>query len=66
VFVTDVDEHCARATSAGATITEELHVTAYGERQYGAEDLDGHRWLFASHVRDVSPDEWGATRRRED
>jgi uncharacterized glyoxalase superfamily protein PhnB len=32
-----------------------------GERQYGARDLDGHHWLFATHARDVSPDEWGAT-----
>jgi hypothetical protein len=23
----------------------ELHETEYGERQYGVEDLDGHRWL---------------------
>jgi len=32
-----------------------------GERQYGARDLDGHHWLFATHARDVSPAEWGAT-----
>ena len=27
----------------------------------GAIDLDGHRWLFSRHARDVSPAEWGAT-----
>jgi uncharacterized glyoxalase superfamily protein PhnB len=32
----------------------------YGEKQYGVEDLEGHRWLFSQHVRDVSPEEWGA------
>jgi len=32
----------------------------YGERQFVAEDLEGHRWLFACHVRDVAPSDWGA------
>jgi uncharacterized glyoxalase superfamily protein PhnB len=61
VFVADVDAHYVKAKSAGATIVEDLHETPYGERQYGARDLDGHRWLFATHARDVSPTEWGAT-----
>src|SRR5882724_11948377 len=61
VFVDDVDAHFERAKSAGAKIVEDLHETFYGERQYGAEDLEGHHWLFSRHARDVSPDEWGAT-----
>jgi uncharacterized glyoxalase superfamily protein PhnB len=61
VFVDDVDAHFERAKSAGARIVEDLQETVYGERQYGAEDLEGHRWLFSRHARDVSPDEWGAT-----
>ncbi len=61
VFVEDVDAHFDRAKSAGAKIVEDLHETMYGERQYGAEDLEGHHWLFSKHVRDVSPGEWGAT-----
>jgi uncharacterized glyoxalase superfamily protein PhnB len=61
IFVEDVDGHYERAKSAGVKIVEELNETFYGERQYGAEDLDGHHWLFSKHVRDVSPDEWGAT-----
>ena len=61
VFVEDVDAHFERAKSAGAKIVEELHETEYGERQYGAEDIEGHHWLFSRHARDVSPDEWGAT-----
>jgi uncharacterized glyoxalase superfamily protein PhnB len=40
---------------------EDLHETAYGERQYGVEDLEGHHWLFSRHARDVDPAEWGAT-----
>lgn len=61
VFVEDVEAHFQRAKVAGAKIVEELHETGYGELQYGAEDLDGHHWLFSRHARDVSPEEWGAT-----
>lgn len=61
VFVEDVDEHFERTKAAGAKIVEELHETVYGERQYGVEDLAGHRWLFSRHASDISPDEWGAT-----
>ncbi len=60
IFVPDVDTHFEHARSAGAKIVEELHETMYGERQYGVEDLSGRRWLFATHAKDVSPEEWGA------
>jgi uncharacterized glyoxalase superfamily protein PhnB len=60
VFVDDVDERFQRTKAAGGKIVEALHVTEYGERQYGVEDLEGHHWLFSRHARDVSPDEWGA------
>lgn len=61
IFVEDVEAHFQRAKTAGAKIVEELHETEYGEMQYGAEDLDGHHWLFSRHARDVSPEQWGAT-----
>jgi uncharacterized glyoxalase superfamily protein PhnB len=61
VFVADVDAHYRKTVEEGANVWEHLHETEYGERQYGVEDLDGHRWLFAQHARDVSPEEWGAT-----
>jgi uncharacterized glyoxalase superfamily protein PhnB len=60
LFVEDVDPHFAKTKSEGAKIFEDLHETIYGERQYGVEDLDGHPWLFSTHVRDLSPAEWGA------
>jgi hypothetical protein len=53
--------HFERANSAGAGTVEELHETEYDERQYGAEDIEGHHRLFSYHARVVSPDEWGAT-----
>jgi len=56
-----VDGHFQRTKAAGAKLVEDLHETEYGERQYAAEDLGGHHWLFSQHARDLSPDEWGAT-----
>ena len=64
VFVDDVDEHYARAKAAGAKIVEEPHETEYGEYQYGAQDLDGHHWLFSRHAKNRSPEEWGAVVKR--
>ena len=64
LFVDDVDEHYERAKAAGAKIVEEPHTTEYGEYQYAAEDLDGHRWLFSRHVNDRSPEDWGAVMTR--
>ena len=61
IFVPDVESHYRQTKAAGATIVEELNETVYGERQYGVEDLDGHRWLFSQHARDVDPRDWGAT-----
>ncbi len=61
VFLEDLNAHFETARSAGARILEDLHETEYGELQYAAEDLAGHHWLFSRHVRDLSPDRWGAT-----
>src|ERR1700733_3531739 len=61
IFLEQVEDHYARAKNEGARILEEPHETEYGEFQYAAEDLEGHRWLFSRHARDLSPDTWGAT-----
>jgi uncharacterized glyoxalase superfamily protein PhnB len=61
LFVEDLEAHYAHTKAEGATIIEEMHETVYGEFQYAAEDLDGHRWLFSRHAKDLSPTEWGAT-----
>jgi PhnB protein len=57
VYVDDVDAHCARAKDAGAEIIREPEDQFYGDRMYGAKDLEGHEWFFGQHVRDVSPEE---------
>jgi len=61
IMVADVEAHYAKTKREGGTIWEELHETIYGEKQYGATDLEGHRWLFSQHAQDVSPESWGAT-----
>jgi len=60
VFVEDVESRFAAVRAAGGAIIEELHETVYGELQFGAEDLEGHQWIFSRHARDLSPEEWGA------
>jgi PhnB protein len=60
VYVDDVDAHYAQAQAAGAEIRLELHDTEYGDRRYDAYDREGHLWSFATHVRDMSPSDWGA------
>jgi uncharacterized glyoxalase superfamily protein PhnB len=61
IIVPDVQAHYANTKLHGATIWEDLHETVYGEFQYGVTDLEGHRWLFSQHARDVDPASWGAT-----
>lgn len=60
VYVNDVDSHFARSRAAGARILSEPEDTPYGDRNYRVEDPEGHRWMFATHLRDVAPEEWGA------
>ncbi|MDQ3874633.1 MAG: VOC family protein [Actinomycetota bacterium] len=60
VYVDDVDAHFSRAKEAGATIVREVKDQFYGDRNYGAEDLEGHEWYFGTHVKDLSPEEFEA------
>jgi len=57
VYVDDAEAHHARAVAAGAKITRPLQVSDYGEaywadRNYQAEDLEGHAWYFTQRIRD--------------
>lgn len=60
VEIDNVDGHCDRARSAGATIVEEPNDKPYGYRSYAALDLEGHRWDFGKPTADVAPEDWGA------
>ena len=55
VYVDDLDAHCARARGAGAKILAEPEDMFWGDRTYVVEDVEGHRWTFAQHTRDVEP-----------
>lgn len=48
VYVADVDQHYQQARAAGARIDSEPADMPYGQREYGARDIEGHRWWFAT------------------
>jgi uncharacterized glyoxalase superfamily protein PhnB len=59
VRVEDANAHCERARAHGAQIVMEPIDFEYGERQYVAADLAGHRWTFSETLEDVDPVSWG-------
>ena len=61
VKVEDADAHHARAVRAGARIVRPPADHPFGERQYTALDLGGHRWTFSETIADVEPSSWGGT-----
>lgn len=50
VHVDDVDAHCARARAAGARVESDPVDQPYGQREYEARDIEGHRWWFATRA----------------
>ena len=51
IDVDDVDAHFEIARGAGAVILSPLEDNVeVGQRQYRAEDPEGHRWMFAEQV----------------
>lgn len=59
VRVENVDQHHARAREHGTRILQPPTDFPYGERQYTAEDIGGHRWTFSQTLVDVDPATWG-------
>jgi PhnB protein len=57
VYVDDVDKHFEQAKAAGAKIISEPQDQFYGDRNYTAEDPQGHQWGFATHTRDIAPED---------
>jgi len=58
IRIEDAMGHCARARQNGATILTEPTDHSYGERQYTAQDFQGHRWDFTETITDVAPEDW--------
>ena len=51
VYVDDIDTHFERARVSEATVLSPLEDNSeVGQRQYRAEDLEGHRWMFAQPI----------------
>jgi len=61
VRVEAADSHYEHARQHGARILQPPTDYPYGERQYTAEDLAGHRWSFSQSIADVAPEDWGGT-----
>jgi uncharacterized glyoxalase superfamily protein PhnB len=59
VRVADVDGHYAHALQCGARIISPPADYPYGERQYTADLIGGHRWTFSQTIADVDPGTWG-------
>jgi uncharacterized glyoxalase superfamily protein PhnB len=59
VRIEDALAHCERARRNGATILTEPKDHMYGERQYNAQDFNGHYWDFTETLADVEPESWG-------
>jgi PhnB protein len=56
-YVEDCDDAIKRAEEAGAKVTMPAQETFWGDRYGTIEDPYGHSWSFATHVRDVTPEE---------
>jgi uncharacterized glyoxalase superfamily protein PhnB len=59
VRVEDANGHHEHAAGKGARILDPPTDYPYGERQYSAEDIGGHRWTFSQSIADVDPASWG-------
>jgi Uncharacterized protein conserved in bacteria len=57
LYVEDVDAFVQSAVDAGAKVTMPVQDTFWGDRYGTLEDPFGHKWLVATHIRDVTPEE---------
>jgi PhnB protein len=56
-YVEDCDAAVRRASDAGATVKMPVQDMFWGDRYGVVADPFGHTWSFATHVRDLTPDE---------
>lgn len=57
IYLPDVDAVFAQALAAGATQERAVENQFYGDRSGALVDPFGHKWMLATHVEDVSPEE---------
>jgi len=56
-YVEDCDAAIARAEQAGAKVKMPATDMFWGDRYGGVEDPFGHSWSFATHIKDMTPEE---------
>lgn len=59
IYVPNVDAFAKRAEAAGAKLLRPVADQFYGDRSVHLEDPFGHKWGFATHIEDVTPEEIG-------
>jgi PhnB protein len=57
VYVPDVDAAVEQAANAGASVEREPEDQPWGDRMGTVLDPFGHRWMLATHLEDVTPEE---------
>jgi uncharacterized glyoxalase superfamily protein PhnB len=57
IYVENVDAHFENSKAGGAVIVMQPEDMFWGDRVYAAKDIEGHRWTFGQHVKDVAPEE---------
>ena len=57
LYVEDTDAAVKKAEEAGATVTMPAQDMFWGDRYATVTDPYGHAWSFATHVKDMTPEE---------
>ena len=59
-YVEDTDAAIKRAVDAGATVMMPASDMFWGDRYGIVTDPFGHNWAFATHIKDLTPEEMNA------
>jgi uncharacterized glyoxalase superfamily protein PhnB len=59
VRLENIDEHYRNVVSKGVRIVRPIKSYPFGERQYTAQDFEGHVWTFSQTLEDVDPASYG-------
>lgn len=57
VYVEDVDGFTQKAVKEGLEVLRPIENQFYGDRSGHFKDPFGHKWAFATHIEDVTPEE---------
>lgn len=57
VYVEDVDDFAEKAIAEGLKVVRPIEDQFYGDRAGQFVDPFGHKWTFATHVEDLTPEE---------